>query len=198
MLSVKSATKNIKINQVDESVFSRKYFAHCLDYALCSDICCSYGCEIDGAERDKILTYAAELEAKLRIPASQWFEDKITKDADYPSGEAMRTKVSHGSCVFHDHRLRGCSLHRFASEQGIDWHLLKPMVCSLFPVTWERGRLVTSGFLDELPCKDKGVSVFEAQKNELRVYFGDGFVSELEGIAAQTTGVKIAPLNLLT
>ncbi len=184
MIPIKSVTKNIKIDEVDEAIFTRKYRAHCLDYH-CDDICCSYGCQMDRTERDRVLIYATVLESRLGIPASQWFEEEIIKDADYPSGEAVRTRVYRDRCVFRDHKLRGCYLHRFAVEKGGDRHLLKPMVCSLFPVTWERGRLSVSTFLDELPCKDQGVAVFEAQKDELKVYLGTEFVSELEKIALQ-------------
>jgi len=179
MIAVKSATKGVKIDEVEESIFSSRYFARCLDCLFCQDSCCSCGCQMDRAERDRILIYAPELEARLGISASQWFKE-IIKDADYPSGESVRTKVYGDRCVFYDHRLRGCWLHRFAVEKGMDHHLLKPMVCCLFPVAWEKGCLFVSGFLDEMPCKDQGVPVFQAQKEELRFYFGGEFVSELE------------------
>jgi len=187
VIGVKSATKSIKIDEVDESIFGRKYFAHCLNCLFCDDLCCSHSCQIDRAAKDRILIYATELEARLAIPASHWFEEEVINDADYPSGEAMKIKVNRGRCVFYDHQLRGCYLHRFASENCMDWHLLKPMVCSLFPATWEKGRLFINSLLDELPCRNQGVLVFEAQKEELKFYFGTEFVSELESIAFQMT-----------
>ena len=131
-------------------------------------------------EMEIVLNYASQLETMLGIPISQWFEDEITRDVDYPSGEVIRTRVYNGKCVFYKKGFRGCSLHRFGIEKGIDIHLLKPMVCCLFPVTWEKERLLVSSFLDELPCRDKGISVFEAQKDELRIYLGDDFVADLE------------------
>ena len=97
-----------------------------------------------------MLTYARQLEAKQGIASSQWFEEERIMDADYPSGEAIRTKIYEGRCVFYDRKARGCALHRFAAEEGMDWHLLKPMVCSIFPITWGRGRLFLSGFLNGL------------------------------------------------
>jgi len=193
MITVKSISKNIRVAEVDEDIFTRKYFAHCLNHPFCQDVCCSYGCQIDGAEAGRIFAYAGQLEAKFGIPASQWFEEEVITDADYPSGAAVRTKLYRGKCVFYDHEAHGCGLHRFATQRGMARHLLKPMICSLFPVTWERGRLFVSDFLDELPCRDQGVPIFEAQKGELRAYLGDDLVSELERIALQMDLVKSQP-----
>lgn len=197
MIAVNGATGRIKIDEVDEDIFSRKYFAHCLDCRFCEDMCCSYGCQVDAREKAGILVFARKLEADLRLPSLEWFEAETITDPDYPSGKAVRTRVYSGKCVFYDHALRGCTPHKFAQEKGLDRHLLKPMVCSLFPIGWEQCRLFVSSFLDELPCKDRGISAFEAQKGELRIYFGPDLVSELEGIALSKNVVKIAP-NPLT
>lgn len=182
MITTGSITRSIKIDEVDPEVFTKKYFGYCLNYG-CADMCCWYGCQTDGAEKDRILTYATELESRLGITASQWFEDEIVKNPDYPSGETIRTRVHRNKCVFYNHRLRGCELQRFAVDKGMDWHLLKPMICSLFPLGWEQGYLFVSSFLDELPCRDRGASVFELQKEELRFYFGTELVSKLEKLA---------------
>jgi len=195
MITAKSMTRSIKIDEVDQGIFTKKYFAYCLNYG-CADMCCWYGCQTDGAEKARILMYATQLEARLGMPASQWFEKEIVKDSDYPSGETIRTRVHRDRCVFYNHRLRGCELHRFAVEKGMDCHLLKPMICSLFPVSWEWGRLSVSSFLDELPCKDCGVSVFEAQKEELTFYFGTEFVSELEKLALEIQKSTSKPLDI--
>jgi len=194
MIALKSAAKSISINEVDESIFSKRYCTQCLDFS-CADACCCYGCQVDIVEKDRILVYAAELEPILGISPSGWFQKQIIRDADYPSGEAVRTRVYNDRCVFYDYRLRGCFLHRFAIEKGMDRHLLKPMVCFLFPLAWEEGCLFVAGLLDELPCKEQGVSVFEAQKEELKFYFGDAFVFELQRIAIQINSSKTGPKN---
>ncbi len=180
MIPVKSVTKTIRIDKVSTRIFRRKYFVRCLDCPLCQDMCCWYGCDIDIGERDRILTYAQDLEAAVGVPASGWFEEQTKQNPDYPSGRYTRSKVYHQRCVFYDHTLRGCYLHRFAIEKGMDPHFLKPMVCFLFPLTWHRDCLSVSRFLNELPCKNQGLSIFSAQKNELAYYLGDDFVSELQ------------------
>jgi len=176
---------SIRITEVDKYVFIRKYFANCLDCHFCSDACCSHGCQVDCAEMYTILAYEKKLEPMVGIPSCRWFNAELERNSDSPSGECTRTKVYANKCVFYNHKSRGCTLHIFAAKEGIDHHLLKPMVCSLFPVSWENGRLYVSTYLDELPCVDHGISVFEAQKGELRYYFGDGFVRSLEVLVLQ-------------
>lgn len=197
VISIRSSKKEIRINELDERGFNRQYFAHCLDCSFCHDICCSYGCQLDLAERDRILVHSTKLEARLGIPSSRWFQDTMIKDEDYPSGAVLRTRVYQGKCVFYDHKNRGCSLHKFAQEEGMDWHEIKPMVCSLFPFTWEGGRLFISDFLDELPCRNQGISILDAQRSELRFYFGDDLVSELERIALSSKNSEVSPLKPL-
>jgi len=170
----------LNIKEADESLFNKKYVLHCLDCSFCDDACCSYGCPVDLVEVERILHYADQLEAELGIPSSQWFKDESDMDKNYPSGEVKNTRVYNGKCVFYKDGPRGCSLQRLCIEVGMDTHQLKPMVCCLFPVAWENKRLYVSGFLDELPCGENGISVFEAQKNELRIYLGEDFVADLE------------------
>jgi len=135
---------------------------------------------MDLLEMERVLHYAYQLEYELGIPSSQWFQDEIGIDTNYPSGKTINTRIYNSKCVFYERNNRGCSLQRFCIERGMDIHLLKPMVCCLFPVAWENERLYVSGFLDELPCRNNGISVFEAQKGELMVYLGDDFVTALE------------------
>ncbi len=42
--------------------------------------------------------------------------------------------------------------------------------------------------IDELPCRNQGMSVFQAQEGEMRAYFSDEFVSKLKEIASEDTG----------
>ena len=182
MLSIKSPTGRIQIYGAEETLFHDRCFPDCLAFDACHDVCCSYGCDVDRAEVDRILVIKEELEPLLKIPARRWFKQKWTKDADFPSGEFTRSRVRHGKCVFYAHNLRGCMLHRYATMKGIDPHQIKPMVCFLFPATWETGNLLVAGFLSGLPCSARGVSVFEAQKREISYYFGRDLVTELEGL----------------
>ncbi len=180
MIPINSTTAVIKISNVDERIFSTNYFARCMECNLCHDSCCSYGCPVDTREVERILACKNELENRLNIPASDWFSAEVEQRSEFPSGKVRRTMTNNNRCVFHDNVLRGCHLHRFALEKGLDPHVLKPMVCFLFPLTWDGSYLHVSEFLDELPCKNTGVPILESQRNELMLYLGGNFVQEIE------------------
>jgi len=183
MIRVKSSTATLKISQVDEEIFRRRYFARCLECHFCDDGCCNYGCTVDRAEVEQILSYRLGLEPMLKVPVAGWFQEGMTRNVNYPSGETTRTVVYHDKCVFYSADSRGCLLERFAQGEGLDPHQLKPIVCCLFPLRWQQGCLFVSNFLDELPCNGQGISVFQAQKSELRARLGADFVAELEAAA---------------
>jgi Fe-S-cluster containining protein len=185
MLPIKSDTGILKINGVEEEIFSARCVPDCFKFDVCRDICCSYGCDVSREEAARILEHKDVLQQLLKVPATRWFKQRWTKDADFPSGEFVRSRVHRGKCVFYAHELRGCMLHRFAVKQGFDPHLIKPMVCFMFPATWENGNLVVAGFLSELPCDDQGITVFESQKREIGYYFGGEIVKELDKLAAE-------------
>lgn len=187
MLYIKNATTTIKITSVDENIFSSRYFSKCMEHASCQDRCCNYGCPVDIKEADRILDYKDALESRTGIPASEWFYDDIEKRPEFPSGKIVKTRVNNNKCIFHDNRSRGCYLHRLALENGLNPHLLKPMICFLFPLTWDGSHLHVSEFLDELPCKSMGIPIFEAQCNELIIYLGDGFYKEMDTIKKQAS-----------
>jgi hypothetical protein len=86
----------------------------------CKDGCCSYGCPVDVVEIGRILAYKDELETRLGISGSKWFNGDIEAKADYPSKYVKRTSVFNGNCIFHDWTSRGCLLHRMAIEKGIE------------------------------------------------------------------------------
>lgn len=185
MLPIKSDTGIIKLHGVEEKIFSARCVSDCLKFDVCRDVCCSYGCDISRSEVIRIMERRGELEKLLKVPATRWFKQRWTKDADFPSGEFVRSRVRRGKCVFYAHELRGCMLHRFAVKEGFDPHLIKPMVCFMFPATWQNGNLLVAGFLSELPCHAQGVTVFESQKREINCYFGREIVKELEGLEAK-------------
>lgn len=172
-------TERIRITSVNDNIMTARYNSRCME-CHCDDDCCSYGCPVDVDEVAAISVYRNEIELRLGIPFSGWFHPEIEEQPAFPSARIQRTRVINGKCVFHDGVVRGCHLHRFAMENGIDPHLIKPMVCFLFPITWDGSHLHVSEFLDELPCKDKGESIFMLQRNELCLYLGEQFVREID------------------
>jgi hypothetical protein len=67
-------------------------------------------------------------------------------------------------------------------SKGMDYHDIKPLVCILFPLSFEEGLLSLAPELEDgsLVCSGSGESVYRAMRNELAYYFGNEFVEELD------------------
>jgi len=173
------------VQEVDPAIFRQRYFGHCFSCNFCNDGCCDHGVDVSIVERDRILAHADALEARVGVPRAQWFDATLTTDADFPGGASTRTAVRNGSCVFRLSGARGCALHAFALELGEDYHAIKPMVSTLFPVTFGDGVLLCSDELmdESLVCAGAGPTAYEMARAELRHYFGDALVAELDALA---------------
>src|SRR5258707_12520835 len=88
------------VDRVDPRIFTKTYFAACMECTFCHDSCCQYGATVEAPMVEQILAQADALEAYLGIPRSQWFEGTYKPDAGYPGGRYTRTRVANGSCVF--------------------------------------------------------------------------------------------------
>jgi len=124
------------------------------------------------------------LEAATGIPHAEWFTDEYEEDDAVPGGGTMRTNTNERGCVFLTPGGRGCTVHQYANDHGIDYHDIKSLVDVLFPLTYA-GNLLT--IADEvadgsLVCLDTGPTVYRGMRGELQYYFGDEFVKELDAI----------------
>jgi Fe-S-cluster containining protein len=175
------------VQAVDEAIFRRRYFGHCMSCGFCADACCQHGVDVSVVELDRILARAPEISARIGSDASTWFTPQMTDDADFPGGAATRTKVVDGRCVFLQRDTRGCVLHALSLETNADYHLLKPMVSALFPVTFGDGALFCSDELTDgsLVCAGDGPTAYEMARAELAYYFGEELVLELDTMAVR-------------
>jgi len=175
------------IDRVDTSIFQLKYFAHCMSCNFCKDWCCWHGADVDVRNGDRILSKSNELEQYTGIPKEQWFDPEDTCEDDEAPGKLwLRTRVVSGACVFLDRSTRGCMLHSFSLQKNLDYHQLKPIVCAIFPLTFEEGLLIHADEVEEqsLVCAGQGLSLFEGVRNELLYYFGPEMIAELDHLAA--------------
>jgi hypothetical protein len=71
--------------------------------------------------------------------------------------------VVNGTCVFNN---RGCGIHSYCLDQGLDYHTLKPTLCWLFPLVIESGALCPqNNVLDRsLVCVDQGLTLYAGQR----------------------------------
>ncbi len=171
---------------MDDTIFARRYFGYCLACTFCGDACCQYGVDVTFAERDRILAHADVIEGETGITRDRWFTGEVVIDPDYAGGGATRTRVEHGGCVFLQREARGCALHAIALRRGWDYHTVKPIVSTLFPVTFGDGVLCSSEELIDgsLVCAGDGPSAYGMARGELEWYFGAEFVTELDGLEA--------------
>jgi Fe-S-cluster containining protein len=178
------------IHSVDTEIFQIKYFMHCMQCTFCNDQCCSYGADIDMLNVNRILDKADELEKYIGIKREKWFYPKKRKwDHEYPGHDYTRTTKRKNACIFLNRKGRGCLLHSFGAEKGYDYHEFKPFFCTIFPVTYFEGILVIPEEIDEklTACLGPGPTLYQGARNELRYFFGDGLIRELDEIESGFT-----------
>jgi len=176
------------IRSVDTRIFALRYFTHCMSCGFCNDQCCSYGVDIDVENAEKLLALGNGFASFIGVPQSEWFTDEVIEDAEFPSGRYRRTQKRGSHCVFHKKDGRGCLIHAHCAENGLDYHLYKPMVSILFPLTFNYGVLEPSSEVVDrsLVCAGGGPSLYDGGRGELSYYFGEALVVELDALKAQT------------
>jgi Fe-S-cluster containining protein len=174
------------VDRVDARIFRERYFAACMDCTFCYDSCCWGGAEVEAPVVEQILAHADALEAVVGIPRGQWFETGFKECADHPGGRHTATRIVDGACVFLNRRGRGCLLHRYALENGIDVHEIKPLACSAFPLWSDDGLLLPQPMIDDrsLVCLSSGPTLYRSARSDLAYYFGADLAVELDAIEA--------------
>ncbi len=173
------------LREVDTNIFALRYFMNCMGCGFCNDICCSFGVDVDLENVARLKAMPEAFKTFIGVPESEWFTDEVISDPEFPSGQHVRTKVRDGRCVFLNRQARGCKVHSWCLDNGIDYHLLKPMVSILFPVTFDYGVLNPSNEVADgsLACYGEGPTAYDGARDELLYYFGSELVAELDGIA---------------
>ena len=178
------------IHSVDTEIFIRTYYMHCMQCIFCNDQCCSYGADIDMLNVNRILEHKEGLEEFTNIKSEKWFYPKKRKwDHEYPGHDYTRISKKDDACIFLNRNGRGCMLHSYALEKGFDFHTIKPFFCTIFPVTFNEGVLVIPEEVEEksLACLGSGPTLYQGAREEIRYYFGDEIVTELDEIAEEFT-----------
>ncbi|HMT12861.1 MAG TPA: DUF3109 family protein [Ignavibacteria bacterium] len=175
------------IHGVDTDIFEVTYFMKCMECNFCKDQCCEWGADIDMQNVERLMKYKDELEQFTGIESDKWFdESEKGTDYEYPGNEYMRTMFDEekDACIFLNTKSRGCMIHSFALSKGIDYHEIKPTFCSLFPVTYMDGILMTPEEIDEglTACLGEGPTLYQGSRDELLYYFGEGLVAELDAL----------------
>jgi hypothetical protein len=175
------------LSAVDPGIFTLRYFTHCMDCSFCRDACCEHGVDIDVGNAQRLTALPRAFHDRIATPVGQWFTANPVADAEFPGGAHLRTRVKGGACVFRNEDARGCAIHAYCLEEGLDYHLFKPMVSVLFPVTFEHGVLTASDEAADgtLICSGAGPSLYDGARQELLYYFGPGLIAELDALKAK-------------
>lgn len=156
----------------------------------CWHLCCYNGAPVEVETVTKILALGDELVPYSRVPKEGWFISQETSDDSMGgvwSGVWTRTAKDKQGCVFCMPD-GACGLHRYCLDHHLLIYALKPRVCVLYPLVMWR-RVKKGGLLEGnpehhggiLPCwKPGSFTLFRLGKEDLRYYFGNDFVHELE------------------
>jgi Fe-S-cluster containining protein len=182
------------VTHVDTDIFVRTYFMHCMQCDFCHDSCCGHGADIDANNVCRLEAHAGALEGYVGVGRDAWFRPTYNEDVEYPGSRYTRTRVVNGSCVFLNRQGRGCLIHRYCMEQGLDFHDLKPLVCSLFPLSFDEGLLFPSAEIldNSLECLDAGPTLYRGARGDVHYYFGPELVAELDERERQTPSPRPA------
>ena len=190
-----------RFRRVSSSIFTARLTPDCMahqctmvdkePHRLKLDACCQYGCDVDLKEREAILARAEQIRPLLRaeVRDRRWFDDEIEYDKDYPSGAVVRTEVVDDGCLFLQHDLRGCAIHRASIEQGWDFRGVKPAICRLFPLSYEDDAIVIADEYEEYSCAHvDGPSLYRITRDTLAELFGPELVRALDAAEAAVLG----------
>jgi len=183
------------VHRVDTRIFQLTYYMHCMGCSFCNDICCQYGVDVDLENVARLQAAPQELERFVGRPRSQWFQDQVVLDPEYPGGGYRRTQVIDGRCVFLHRSGRGCLVHSWCLQQGIPYQQFKPLVSSLFPVTFDQGTLLPSEETVDgsLLCLGPGSTLYRGARDDLRWYFGEQLVQELDAMELELQSTRPQP-----
>ena len=170
------------IDKIDTAIFTERYFTHCFQCDFCFDSCCQHGVDVDLINLERMRARLRDLEVHLDSSYVDWFHSTLEACAECPGEGLARTKNAGNRCVFLNPSQRGCRVHSFCLAEQIDYHTLKPMICSLFPITFDNDLLrPADDVIDRtLICLGSGETLYTGVRSELEHYWGAEFVSELD------------------
>lgn len=198
--SARLPISHARLHEVETEIFWRRFAPDCMTHEcrrrdlgrVRLDACCQYGADVTLPERDAILARASDiapvLRPELRDPA-RWF-DTSEPEEDPEAGTLVRTGLAEpredGGCVFLEHDLRGCALHRAALEHGFDPASIKPAVCRLYPLAYGEGLLGLSDDFSDYSCGDhEGPTVYRLMRETIGRLFGLDAVRLLDAAERQ-------------
>lgn len=203
--------QHARVGMVQTDIFTVTFAADCMTHGCrCrdegdvqrDDACCQHGADVLIPEKAAILRRSAEvasvMKASWRDPA-RWFDERDPEeDPKAPGGILLRTGTTDldddaSGCVFLEHTGgRGCGLHRAALSHGFDPAEIKPLVCRLYPLSYDGRRLGLSPDFWRYSCaSDNGPTVYRLMRGVVGAIFGDALVGELDRVEADLASRRL-------
>ena len=120
---------------------------------------------------------ADAIEPRVGVPRDAWFDARRSSTTPiFPAARRRAPRWSTAAASFSGARRAAACCTPSRWSEGEDYHVLKPMVSALFPVTFGGGALLCSEELTDgsLVCAGEGPTAYEMARDELAYYFGDG------------------------
>lgn len=178
---------HLAVLEVSPNLLTARFGRGCAT-SRCDATCCAHGVLVDLQQQAQILAHADVVRGLMDDPGqnadpSQWFEDEVIADADFPSGYAASTRIKDNRCSFLN-RTGRCVLQMATGALGGGGIDLKPFFCTLFPVTIEHGVLMLDPNLRGPAtccgeCPDGELTVLDVCSSELYHALGHAGVQEL-------------------
>jgi Fe-S-cluster containining protein len=200
------AIEHPRFRRIEIDMFTRMVAEDCMTHdctmvethKLKHDACCQYGCDVDVGERDAILAKAGDIKPLLRdaVKDLPWFTGEEVVDPDYPSGKVVRSAVFDDGCLFLQHDLRGCAIHRASIEKNWDFNGVKPNICRLFPLTyWDDTLAVADEYPDYSCAHGGGVSLYRFARTDLGAIFGADLIAAMDLAEAKILSKRLAVVS---
>jgi Fe-S-cluster containining protein len=86
-------------------------------------------------------------------------------------------------CLFLAHDRRGCAIHRASIEHGWDFRGVKPAICRLFPLTYDRDTIEIAEEYPEYSCAHvDGPTLYRITRDTLGELFGADLIDALDAV----------------
>ncbi len=213
--AVKLQVNHPVIESVEGDIFTFTFAPNCMthrcrcvteDDRARNDACCQHGADVLVPEKMAILRRASEVASVMREgrgTATGWFDERDPeRDPDAPEGIILRTATSDleddtSGCVFLEHTgERGCGLHRAALVHGFNPAEIKPRVCRLYPLSWDKNALGLSPDFDRYSCaNDAGPSLYRLMRPAIIEVFDVDLVRELDRLEARVLRQRLPVLS---
>lgn len=175
----------IKISKISKQCFAQKGFEKggCFT-CKCKDSCCKdTGADFDKESYDLVMSHKNLIEPLIKEKIENCFKKNWSHDKEFLGHDSIKSvKGNYGFCVFHNPKGRGCVLYNLVKTNKINKRMV-PSICRLFPLSWERGKLLVYTEQKEKGCvipKDcnclkpeskTSKNILETQKNAINNIF---------------------------